>query len=368
MGREVPLGRRHLLADRRQVAVSVLGIGLAVALMLLIQGLWSGTLQRITAYEDNAGVQLFVAERGTRSFQSDASAVPPATTEQIRGVPGVQAADGIGARPLILDLHGTQTPAMVIGARIGGLGGPWALESGRSVAADDELVVDAGLAADHGYGLGDRFELLGAELEIVGLTPDSRALGSGGYVFVSRAAAGRLMGASDATSFVLVRTANPTGVARQIELRTSLEVLTASEIARGDRALYDDTLGSVIRVMLAIAFAAGTLIVALSVYSSVVERIREYGIVKALGAKRGRLLGTVFVQTGALAFAGSVAGLGLFLAAKAAVASWLPEFHLELPGTVLLAAAVIVAAMALVAAVLPARRIARLDPATVYRR
>ena len=93
MGREVPVGRRNLLSDRRRVAVSLLGVGLAVALMLLIQGLWSGTLTRITAYEDHTGAQLFVAEGGTRSFQSDVSAVPPSAVNRIREVPGVQAAD-----------------------------------------------------------------------------------------------------------------------------------------------------------------------------------------------------------------------------------------------------------------------------------
>ena len=363
----VPVGRRNLLSDRRRVAVSLLGVGLAVALMLLIQGLWSGTLVRITAYEDNVGAQLFVAERGTRSFGSDVSAVPPSTEDRIREVPGVEAADPIATRQLILELHGTKMPVTLVGSLPGGLGGPWALEAGRAVAADDEVVIDAGLADSHGYRVGDRFQLLGAPLEVVGLAEDSRALGNGGYVFASRATAGRLLGAPDDTSFVLVRTSSPIPVALEIESRTGLDVLTAEEIARGDRELYDDTIGSVIRVMLAIAFAAGTLIVALSVYSSVADRIREYGIVKALGASRGRLLGIVLVQTGALALAGGVAGFGLFLAAKAAVGAWLPEFHVALPGSILVAAFMAVVAMALVAAVLPARRVGRLDPASVYR-
>ncbi|HEX6581069.1 MAG TPA: ABC transporter permease [Actinomycetota bacterium] len=367
MARTVPVGRRNLLSDRRRVAVSLLGVGLAVALMLLIQGLWSGTLDRITAYEDNVGAQLFVAEPGTRSFQSDVSAIPPSVEDQIREVPGVQAADGVAARQLILELHGTKMPLTLIGTRTGGLGGPWALEAGRAVTADDEIVIDAGLAADHGYRLGEQFELLGVRLEIVGLTPDSRALGNGGYVFVSLATAGLVLGAPDATSFVLVRTSDPVAVASEIESRTGREALTAEEIARGDRALYDDTMGSVIRVMLLIAFAAGTLIAALSVYSSVIDRIREYGIVKALGASRRRLLGIVLAQTGALALAGGVAGLGLFLAAKVAVGAWLPQFHIELPASILVAAFVVVAAMALVAAILPARRLGRLDPASVYR-
>lgn len=367
MSGRIPVGRRNLLSDRRRVAVSLLGVGLAVALMLLIQGLWSGTLARITAYEDNVGAQLFVAEPGTRSFQSDVSAVPPQAEDEIRVVPGVGAAEGVSVRQLILELHGTKIPLTLIGSRPGGLGGPWALEAGRAVSGDDQVVIDAGLASSHGFRLGDRFDLLGAPLEVVGLVEDSRALGNGGYLFVSRDAAEGLLGAPGATSFVLVRTSSPFAVAREIGARTGLDVLTAEEIARGSRELYDDTLGSVIRVMLVIAFAAGTLIVALSVYSSLVDRLREYGIVKALGASQRRLLGIVLAQTGALALAGGVVGIGLFLVARAAVGAWLPEFHVALPGSVLLAASVVVGAMALVAAILPARRLGRLDPASVYR-
>lgn len=366
MNGDVPLWRRNLLSDPSRVAVSLLGVALAVALMLLIQGLWSGTMQRVTTYEDHVDAPLFVGERGTTTFASDVSSVPASALEQIRGMSEVDAADAIVARQTIVEPHGAKTPIMLIGTRIGGLGGPWALEAGRPVAADDEIVLDAGLAADHGYRLGERFPLLGVAFEIVGLTPDARAFGDGGYVFVSEGTAGRLLGSMDA-SFVLVGTSDPGAVARTIESRMGLSVLTPAEVAEGDRALYDDVFGSVIRAMLAIALVAGTLIVALSVYSSIVDRIREYGIVKALGARRFRLLGVVLAQTASLAFAGGVAGLGLFLAVQAAIAAWFPEFYVAMPGPALARAAVLVVAMALAAAILPARRLGRVDPAAVYR-
>ena len=362
---DVPLARKNLLADPRRLVVSILGVGLAVALMLLVEGLWQGTLSRITEYEDNVRAQLFVAERGTRTFVSDASAVPAVTVEQVRRAPGVDAASPIAARQLIVDQQGMKIPVMLVGAEIDGLGGPWELTEGRAPENDDEVVIDDGFAGAYGYAVGDAIELLGEHLRVVGLTPDSRAFGTGGMVFVSLATAARLLG-SGSPSFVLVRTEDPDGVATAIRSRTGLEVLTADRMAQGDRALYDDTLGSVIRLMLAIAFAAGTLIVALSVYSSVVDRLREYGIVKALGASRRRLFRVVVSQTGSLAVLGAALGLALFVAAKAALALWLTEYHVELPGSAIVASAGAVGAMALLAALLPARRIGRLDPASVY--
>lgn len=363
---EVALARRSLLSDPRRVVVSVLGVGLAIALMLLVQGLWSGTLSRITSYEDQVGADLFASEPGTRTFSSDVSVIPPGIETRIGEIADVEAADPIVARPLIVEAHDVKVPVVLIGADPDGFGGPWRLARGRGVGASGEVVLDAGFAAAHGYAVGGTIQVLGHRLRIVGLTPDSRALGNGGWMFVSLGDARELIG-SDGSSFVLIRTDEPETVADRIRSQLGLEALTPAALAEGDRALYDDTMGSVVRVMLATAFAAGTLIVALSVYSSIVERIREYGILKALGADRLRLLRVIVSQTGSLATLGTIVGVGGFLVAKQALAAWLPEYHVELQPSTVVAAAAAVVAMALLAAVVPARRVGRLDPAGVYR-
>src|SRR6266545_3399584 len=54
MGR-VPLARRNLLADRRRLAASVTGVGLAVMLILLLDGMWAGIRQQTTLYTDRTG-------------------------------------------------------------------------------------------------------------------------------------------------------------------------------------------------------------------------------------------------------------------------------------------------------------------------
>ncbi len=50
--RMVPVARRSILADRKRFAISTLSVGLAVALILLLQGLWVGTLAQVSAYTE----------------------------------------------------------------------------------------------------------------------------------------------------------------------------------------------------------------------------------------------------------------------------------------------------------------------------
>jgi putative ABC transport system permease protein len=109
------------------------------------------------------------------------------------------------------------------------------------------------------------------------------------------------------------------------------------------------------------------LIIALTGYTAVVERRREYGIVKALGATRSRLVGLALSQTFTLAGLGLAAGWVLFVAGRALIVAARPQFAVPLTGGALGRAAVAALAMALLAAVVPARRLAALEPAAAYR-
>lgn len=117
----------------------------------------------------------------------------------------------------------------------------------------------------------------------------------------------------------------------------------------------------------AVAFTVGSLVIALTVYTAIMERRREYGIVKAMGAGGRRLLALAVQQTLIIAGIGLVSGGLLFLAGRAYISAVRPQFViLASPGSVG-RAAIAALLMALVAAIVPARRLARLEPATAYR-
>ncbi len=65
MPRSAPLVRRDLWADHRRLAVSAVGVGLAVMLMLLLDGLWSGIRPQSSLFEDRVGADLYVAQPGS---------------------------------------------------------------------------------------------------------------------------------------------------------------------------------------------------------------------------------------------------------------------------------------------------------------
>ena len=362
----VPLARRNLLAERRRFVMSVLGVGAAVGLVLLLQGLWSGTRLQISAYQDNVGAELYVAQQGTRNFGTDNSRVPLSLAGDIDDLKGVDDAAPIIARHIVLDMHGRKQATTFVGYEPGAIGGPWSLSAGRAIQNDDEIAIDEVMAEQHDLEVGDRIQVMGAELRVVGLISGARTWMTG-MAFVSIEALQVLQRTPDIASFILVDSDDPAALREAITRRFDVSVLTAAELADNERRLFADIIEAPLDLMIAIAFAAGTMIVALTVYSSIAERIREYGIVKAVGARATDLFRTVMSQTLFIALAGTGSGFLIYLAGSRLVQELRPQFWAlvtPLTAMVVIASSLL---MALLAATVPTRRLNRLDPATVYR-
>jgi putative ABC transport system permease protein len=357
------VGRRLAMADRRRLVVSVIGIGAALGLILLLEGLWTGLLRQVSAYEDNVSAG-FVRQTETRALVE--GAVPASSASAVRAVPGVSRADPVIARSVILDLHGSRVPGVVIGYVPGGLGGPWSLAAGRSITDDGDVVLDRTLAADHGIALGRRFSLLGSSLSVVGLSRETQSFMGVSYLFVSEATAARLFGMPTTATFVLFRPDNA-AVEGAIANRIGLSAMGSSVVAAADRAQYTRVMAGPLQLMVAIAFIAGTLIVALTAYSMVIERRREFGIVKAMGATRLRLFRMVLEQTATLAAVGGVIGLLFAAGAQVGLPLWRPQSRVVVETSTVLAVLGAALLMALLAAIMPTRRLIGLDPASVYR-
>lgn len=364
MARRVALARRNLLADRRGLVAGVLGVGLALMLVLLLDGLWQGVQHQAGAYPNEVGADLFVAQAGIRDFLGETSDIPRDTVDVVRATPGVDWADPVRGQFVVFDLHDKKVAAYVIGSEPGGHGGPWNMASGRTPTGDDQIAVDRALAKRHGIHIGDHLAIGGTTLTVVGLADASAPMT--GFVFMTHDTADALFRTSDRTSFVLVGTERPDAVRRRLR-RDGLSVLTRAQIAANDRALYTSIFGSPLRVMVAVAFVAGALVVALTVYSSVIARRREYGIMKAIGASSTHIGAVVVRQTLALSIAGLAVGTALFLAARALLAEMRPQFSIVLTAPGLLRAFAAALLMGLIASVVPVRRVATAEPATVYR-
>ena len=366
----VPVARRQLFAEPAKLIVTLAAVASAVALVLLLGGLRRGMGEQVTLYIDHQ-VPVLVGQRDARNFLSQTSVLPEALAGDIERVPGVAEATPISQQYAMLRLHERRVLTLLIGYDAGKPGGPWRLASGRTPRATGELVLDRVLASEHGLSIGSTLEYRGARLRIVGLSS-----GTSGFMtplaFALRETVNSLSRQPGTANFFLVGPdpgIPPDVLAARINRSVArVSALTRAEATANDRRLFVDPFSGPLLAMVAIAFAVAILVVGLAVYSSTVERSREYATLKALGLRQRALFRLVGVQAAALALAGTVLGILLALAAARWVAAFAPKYLIAISAGSVAAIVASALAMALVAAFVPARFLARLDPASAFRR
>lgn len=366
------LSARTLLHDRLRLAISIGAMGFAVLLILLLRAIMDGTIARSTSYIDHVGADVFVARAGVENMSLTSSSVSAEQVGALRAEEGVAAATGIIRVHMIIHNGDTRRPAELVGFEPeSGLGGPWKLSSGHSVEQADEVVLDRVLAAELGAGPGAVVGIAGNEFRVVGLSSETAAI-AGKVAFVRLDAAQQLLRMPGLTSFLLIRTApgtRPETIAARID-RTypELNALTRRELSRNDRDLLSSVFIKPVNVMSTVGFLVGLAIASLTIYTTTAERIRDFGVLKAIGAPNSFLFRTVVAQATALCLAGFATGLGATAVAGLFISDAFPDIGVLIEELYALQVLGLVLLLSLMSAAVPVVRIMRVDPLMVFRR
>jgi putative ABC transport system permease protein len=153
-------------------------------------------------------------------------------------------------------------------------------------------------------------------------------------------------------------------------LRTALPGVTVqrrAEFAAQERRLVRDMSTDLITIMNTAGFVIGLAVLALTVYTATHSRRREYGVLKALGARSSHLYRAVVAQALASVGLGFAAGVGVTLLLGALTPRLGSALALDLTMESLAKVAGASLAIAALSAALPIRQVANLDPAAVFR-
>jgi len=367
------LAFRNLFQQKFRLALSIGGVALAMMLIVLLNSFQSGLFRQVTAYLDHTPVEVVVAQEDVTTMLGATSLLPASAADLARGVPGIEQVIPIVSRFIILDIHDKKVVAYLVGYEPKVGGGPWALEAGRTPQDDREVVLDWVMAETHHFGLGDTIEILDEDFTIVGLSDGTNSW-MASFLFVEKRAAERLLLTPEATSFLFLTFepgADPAAVEARLRRRLrEVEILPVAAFKQNDIALLVKVFATPLRLMVAIAFAVGTAILGMIIYTATVERMRdaERGVLKAVGAKNRHLYWLVTQQGLVTALLGVILGIGLAWLAGQGVMRAFPKFLVILEPGFMLTAASAGLLMGLLAALLPARHVSGLDPARVFRK
>lgn len=363
----VAVGRRNLFSDRGRGLLGVAGTAAALSLVLAVGAVFDGAMGQIARYIDTQPTQVFVAQPGVRNLHMASSSVPLSAVGQIRSIPGVTSVSPILFEQEGLDAEAGRRLAYVIGYEPGAAGGPGRIETGGRPGRG-EIVLDTSTAASLGVDEGEWVGALGASWRVAGLAGDLSNIANG-TAFVRFEDFVAVRDLADTASYLLVTAAGDAAtIAAAIEEETALSATTRDAFARSERDLASDMIGDVLRIVTVAAWLVGLAVVALTLCAATRSRLREIGVMKALGADRATLSGVVMSQ------AGWTVGAALVLAAVLTLGlAWLlgrtsSSVTMALEPLAVLRVATISVLVGAIASVAPLVKVFRIDPASVFRR
>jgi putative ABC transport system permease protein len=362
------LARRNAVRNPRRTAgtAAALMIGVAVVSVFTV---FAGSLK--SSFDDSVGTvvrgDLLIATSGFGG-----GGLGPGIVDTIDGVPQVQRATGLATGPVHVDGVTKQVTALDPPASAGLLVPDRVAGVPVSQLGDREVAVAESVADDRGWELGDELRVRFGDgrhetLQVASLYKTSPVINE---MIVPRATFDAhqvqivdnlvVIALRDGVSVEAGRAA----VERATASFSPPDVETADEFVTRVAGQIDAFLG-LIYIMLVLAIVIALMGIANTLSLSIYERVRELGLLRAVGADRRHVRSMVRWEAVVISVLGAAGGiaLGVFLGwgLVTAVAGAASSIHFSAPVAQLVIIAVVGGSAGVLAAIRPARRAARLE-------
>lgn len=340
-------------------AISILGVALGVALVMLFTGLAHGMSEDLQKRSSNVTAEIIFTRPGSMQLTSSSANLSTKYVELLQKIEGVES-----ATPVIRYFYpsGSFGVDQVEGvewdsfAKMNNI----RIIQGHPPKASDEVLIDE-TKASRNHPVGSTLKIFGDKMyRVAGIyAPES-----GARAKLTLSSLQETLEAPDKCTFIYVKVKNPgdqVAVARRIDqafpgnkIQFTREVFATIENSIPGLNVF-------LRVLVGLAAVVSALVVMLAMHTTITERTREIGILKAMGASRTYIIGEIEREALVISLLGLIVGFGI-----AALAGFVihktTSLIFEFGWWWALTAAVIGLAGGALGAFYPAARAANLDP------
>jgi ABC-type antimicrobial peptide transport system permease subunit len=366
----LPIGLplRNLWRRRMRTMISVTGIGIGVATLVMLGGLTAGLIAQLNTLA-GSGATGSISLMQRKVADLSLSTLDERMVSQIQAMPGVKSVS-----PMVMGF--VMTPEMPMFMLAGmdpnsAAMAHYTLVEGRPIARPNEMLLGKMAMDNYKVGLGDYLTLYDNRYKIVGIYETGTAYEDGAGLLALREAQ-RLLGRQRSVSFIFVDLDKPSDAE---PVRSALErrFPEAQVSLSSDFAQDSDMMGQMDAMTLAIgllAMVVGGIVVANTMMMSIYERTREIGTLRALGWRKRRILGQVVQESLLLCLLAGLLGsiLGVVFVWLLGLAPLVNAYlTIRWDAGVFIRAIVLALGVGLVAGLYPAWRASRMQPAEALR-
>jgi putative ABC transport system permease protein len=351
---------QNLFHRPMRTLIGVMAVAVEVALVVLIVGLTSGLLQETAKRIEGIGADIMVQAPSAQMFiVMSGSPMPIKIGERLKEQKYVKY-----VAPALLSFNtsgGVETVWGIDPVSFRQVSSGFVFHEGHDMEGPDDLLIDDWAAKAKHLKAGDTYNLLNHDWKVVGVIEHGKA----GRLFVPITTLQDLVGAREKASIFLVkctRSEHTEDVIVEIkQLLPNHPVRPVKDFMTLMTSTNIPGLQTFINTMIALAVSIGLLVIFLTMYTTVLERTRDIGVLKSLGASKILIVRTLLMETSLLCILGIAAGIGLSYLVRAGFLALFPTLSILITPDWLLRAAGIALVGAVLGACYPAWVASRKD-------
>ncbi len=341
--------------------ITVLAVAVEVTLVIIVVGLTSGLLLESAKRTEGVGADIMVQPPSASVFMAFGGAPMPITIgDKLRQLEYVQA-----VAPVLVQFNSVNGLDIVYGIdpeTFRAVSGGFVFHSGHDLQNPNDILIDDVYSRSKKVKVDQTLHILEHDFHVAGIVEH----GKGARLFVLMPTLQEMAGARDKASIFYVKNDRPDhtpAVADEIrDLLPKYEVRPLKDFLTLMTSSNLPGLAAFINVMIGIAVAIGFLVIFLSMYTTIIERTREIGVLKSLGASKGYIVQIVLSETTLLCLAGVVGGVALSYLMRAIFIRLFPSLTILITPGWIARAGLIAILGGLLGASYPAWMASRKDP------
>jgi putative ABC transport system permease protein len=341
--------------------ISIVAVGVEVTLIILIVGLALGMLNDSKQRTQGIGADVMVRPPGTSILTGFSGAPMP-----------IQIADLLRKQPHVVAVSAVVAQITASGSleAINGIdldsfqkiGGPLEYLEGGPFQGPDSAIVDDYYAEANKVQVGSTMDTLNHKFTVTGIIPHGR--GARRYIPITTMQ--DLTGSQNKASIFYVKLDDPKNadaVSEQFKtILSGYNIVSMQQFLSLMSADNIPGLSTFIKIVIGISVIVGFIVIFQSMYTAVMERTREIGILKSLGASKLYIVRVILRETLLLAIAGIVFGIIISVVARAGIKGRWPTLPVQITWFWTISAAIIAVVGAMLGAIYPAFKAAQKDP------
>jgi len=365
------LARKNLFQEKLKFVISIAGVAFSIMLMIILLGIYYGMSEQFVRYTEKAPVDLIVVQDGVRDMFIGSSMISDNIKEKVENVKGVEEVAGIIQLKATYDYKDTRNVLTLSTYNTDSkIGKPWDLIEGKDDISDNEIVLGYDFLKKNDLKINDKITFYDTEFTIVGVI-ERASFVNAYYGFITESKGKELIKIPDVSNFLFIRISDKSDIQtakNEIEnISNNINVITKDDFIKLNLKVLEETFIPIVMAIVIIGFLVGTAIIGLTIYTATLDKQTEFGVLKAIGMGNFQLYKLLLQQSLMFSTFGIILGIVISFLVRELLKIAIPFLEIKIDSSISLFIIGLALIMSAISVLIPAKRIANIDPAVVFK-